>query len=239
MKEDYHKWYNHHLNREFEMLVFGHFGIPLIIFPTARSKYFEAKDMGLISALTNFIEDGKLKVYCPDSYDANSWFNYDIPPQQRAANHIEYENLIINDVLEFARHETESEKVSVAGCAFGAYHAANLAFKHPDKIGSLICLSGIFDIRNHIYGYYDDNCYFNNPPDYLPSLSDSWYINSFKEMKIILGTGENDPSLEANKSLSFMLNRKGVENWLDIWERAESDWSWWRQMFPNYIAKIL
>ncbi len=50
MKEEYFKWYSPHLNRDIEMLVFGHAGYPVILFPTSMGSYHENKDMGLIDS---------------------------------------------------------------------------------------------------------------------------------------------------------------------------------------------
>jgi esterase/lipase superfamily enzyme len=36
-------------------------------------------------------------------------------------------------------------------------------------------MGGASNIKRFLDGYYDDNCYFNNPPDYLANLSDKKY----------------------------------------------------------------
>ena len=36
MRRDYHKWYSPELGREMELLVFGHDGLPVIVFPTSQ-----------------------------------------------------------------------------------------------------------------------------------------------------------------------------------------------------------
>lgn len=36
MKEEYFKWYSPHLNRDVEMLVFGHAGYPVVLFPPPK-----------------------------------------------------------------------------------------------------------------------------------------------------------------------------------------------------------
>jgi esterase/lipase superfamily enzyme len=41
-------------------------------------------------------------------------------------------------------------------------------------------------------GYYDEHCYFNNPPDYMANLSDSRYLDTIRAMRIVLATGEFD-----------------------------------------------
>ncbi len=49
------------------------------------------------------------------------------------------------------------QKVAVAGPSFGGFQAANFAFRHPGKVSHLMSMSGSFDIRSFLDGYYDDN----------------------------------------------------------------------------------
>ena len=220
------------------MLVFGHAGIPVILFPTAQDQYFIYKDNGIIHSVSNLIEEGKIKIYTPDGIDNESWYNYSIHPSDRVKTHIAYENVILYDVIEYAIYESDREKVILGGCGFGGYHALNFAFKHPDKVEGIISMSAFFNIKRFIYGYYDDNCYFNNPPDYMPNLEDPWYLDKIKEMKIILGTGEWDANLEENKSMSGILNQKKIPHLLDIKQGAAGDWGWWREAFPEYVKIV-
>lgn len=150
------------------MLVFGTKGYPLILFPAAGGRYYDLKDIGLLESAKPFIENECIKVYCPDSIDTESWYNFDILPQDRVLMHIAYEKLVLHDIIDFALFETNETSVVLAGVDLGGYHAANIAFKYPNKVSNLICLDSIFNIKKFIMGHYDDNCYFNNPPDYLP-----------------------------------------------------------------------
>jgi esterase/lipase superfamily enzyme len=238
LKEEYHKWNTQYLSREFEMLVFGYSGFPVIIFPTSRGRYFENKDFGLINSAAGLINSGIIKIYCPDGIDSESWYNYSIHPADRVKTHNGYENVILNDVIEFAKHETGRDRVAVAGCSFGAFHALNIAFRHPDKIKYLICMGGAYNIKQFIMGFYDDNCYFNNPPDYIPNLNDHWFLEKLRNMGIVLGTGEHDICLKDNLEMSDMLNRKGIQHWLDIRPGAKHDWPDWKIAFPDYLSQI-
>lgn len=220
------------------MLVFGHAGFPVIIFPTSRARYYQAKDFGLINAAAYLIDSGKIKIYCPDSIDNESWYNTNIPPADRVKTHIAYEEVILNDVIEFAFQDTGFDKVALSGCSFGGYHAANIAFRNPDKVGYLFSMGGASNIRRFLNGYYDDNCYFNNPPDYLSNLSDKKILDQIKKIGIILGAGEYDMCLDENKILSDILNRKQIPHWLDVRKNTGHDWNWWKEMFPQYLNKI-
>lgn len=238
MKEQLYKWHTNYLSREFEMLVFGHGGIPVILFPTSMGRYYEYKDFNLIESAAGLIDAGIVKVYCPDGIDSESWYNKSIHPADRVRTHMGYENVILNDVIECSLRETGRARAAVGGCSFGGYHAANVAFRHPDKVGFLISMSASFDIKQFLQGYYDDNCYFNNPPDYLPNLTDPRILDSIRTMGIVLGTGEWDMCLPDNRRLSGILEQKGIAHWLDVRKDAGHDWPWWKEMFPRYLARM-
>ena len=99
-------------------------------------------------------------------------------------------------------------------------------------------MSGAFDIKQFITGYYDDNCYFNNPPDYMPNLHDPWYLDNIRQMGIILCTCELDMCLDENIKMSKILSDKGINHWLDVRNGVGHDWHWWREMFPCYLEKV-
>ena len=124
--------------------------------------------------------------------------------------------------------------MAVAGPSFGGYHAANFAFKHPERVSHMFSMSGAFDIKDFVDGYYDDNVFFNNPVDFLPGANhpDLW------NMKIVLGVGEWDICLDANKKMASILTEKNIPFWYDERKWAEHDWPIWRQMFPHYLSKI-
>jgi esterase/lipase superfamily enzyme len=209
MKEEHIKWYSPHLGRDIEMLVYGHAGQPVIIFPSTMGRYYESKDFKLIESVRWFVEQGLVQIYAIDSIDKLSWYNREVHPSVKALNHI-------------------------SGASFGGFHAANFAFRHPDVVSHLFSMSGAFDIRMFMHGYYDDNVYFTNPVDYLPSLNhpDLW------RMKIILGTSEWDICRPANEQLSGILVSKNVGHWLDMRGWLPHDWQLWREMFPHYLSLI-
>ena len=234
MKEEYFKWHSPHLDRDIEMLTYGHAGHPVIIFPSTMGRYYESKDFKLIESVRWFVENGLVRLYCPDSIDRLSWYNREVHPSVKVLNHIQYDKLIRWEIVETIRQHTGSPRVAVAGASFGGYHAANFAFRHPDVVSHLISMSGAFDIRSFMQGYFDDNVYFNNPVDYLPGLNhpDLW------RMKIILGTSEWDICRPANEQLSGILQSKGVQHWLDMRGWQQHDWQLWREMFPHYLSLL-
>lgn len=234
MVEAYKKWYSPHLSGDFELLTFGESGYPLVLFPTSMGRHFEAKDFKLVESAQSFIENGTVKIYCVDSIDGLSWYNQQIHPADRIRNHIWYDQLLLKEVTPIAQQETGFEKIIVAGCSFGGYHAANFAFRHPWLVSHLFSMSGLFDIRQQLDGFYNDDAYFNNPVDFLPHDQN----RELWAMKIALGTTDRDPCRADNEKLSKILSEKGIDHWFDLRENADHDWPVWREMFPAYISQL-
>lgn len=234
MKEEYFKWHSPTLSKDIEMLVFGHAGYPVIVFPSTMGRYHESKDFKLIDSAKWFIDQGMIQIYCPDSIDKDSWYNKEIHPADRVKNHIWYDKFIMDEIVSSIQKEKGIAKVCVAGASFGGFHAANFAFKHPEVVSHMFSMSGAFSVDSFLDGHHDENVYFNNPVDYLPDNNhpDLW------QMKIVLGVGEWDICLEANKTMHEILEKKGIEHWYDVRKWAEHDWPLWRDMFPNYLSLI-
>ncbi len=234
MKEEYIRWYSPTLSKEFEMLVYGHYGTPVIVFPTTMGSFFQARDTGLVHTAHSLVEAGKIKLYCVDSIDRYSWYNKRIHPADRIRNHNVYERFIAEEVIGALRHSYGIQRVAVAGASFGGYHAINFAFKYPHLVSHALSMSGAFDIRSFMDGYYSDEVYFNNPVDYISGNNhpDLW------NMKIVLGYGDWDICKDANLHMSYLLSQKNVPHWLDEYKWAEHDWPLWRQMFPKYLSLL-
>ncbi|MGK0453603.1 MAG: esterase/lipase superfamily enzyme [Paraglaciecola sp.] len=234
MKENYHKWYSPTLNKDIEMLVFGHAGYPVVLFPTTSGRFYECRDFKLIESAKWFLEEGLVQIFCPDSINELSWYDKGIHPADRVKNHVWYDKFIMDEVVNPICHDRGIQKVAIAGVSFGGYHAANFAFKHPERVSHMFSLSGSFDIKSFLDGYYDDTVFYNNPVDFLPGSTHSELWN----MKIILGTSDWDICLEANQTLAKILTDKNIPYWFDERKWAEHDWPIWRQMFPHYLSTI-
>ncbi|HXE72379.1 MAG TPA: alpha/beta hydrolase-fold protein [Candidatus Nitrosotenuis sp.] len=228
MKREYFKWYSPALNREMELLAFGHAGQNMLAFPTSKGRFFDWEGFGMIDALAWAIDRGWVQVICVDSVDAESWYNYSVPPWRRILRHEQYDAYVRNEVVPFVVHRSGNPYIATAGCSFGGYHAANFAFRHPDVIRKVVAMSGMFDIKPMLDGYYDDHVYYNNPLDYLPGLSNSWYLDAMRQQKVFLGASPHEPYLDQYYRLADLLGQKGVPYRLDIPPDATHDWPFWR-----------
>jgi esterase/lipase superfamily enzyme len=138
------------------------------------------------------------------------------------------------ELIPLCIQETGVQRVATAGCSFGGYHAMNLAFRHPEIVKYVFNMSAAFDIKSQVNGFYNDDVYFNNPPDYIPDAWNDW----FNDLYIVLGTGEFDICLDANIKMAEILSKKNIPHWLDIRPGANHDWPVWKGMFPHYVSLI-
>ena len=51
MHRDYHRWYSHRLNRDMGVAVYGHYGMPILAFPTSGGDEWEQEGQGMIGTL--------------------------------------------------------------------------------------------------------------------------------------------------------------------------------------------
>mgnify|MGYP001604167365 FL=1 len=221
MRRDYHNWYSHRLNRQMELLAYGDGGLPILVFPTSMGRFFEFEDRGMIHQIWQRIEAGQLQVICVDSDDNESWYNHSAPPYDRVLRHIAYEEYILREVLPFIQGVNPSRELCLTGCSFGAYHAMNFTLKHPDIATRCVAMSGSFDIRPFLGGYYDNNCYFNNPVDYLPGLTDPWFLDRYQAIQFVLAAGDHDICLDETRRMAQLMAGKGIPHLLDIWGGGE------------------
>ena len=233
MNREYHCWWSHDLQRDMEMLVFGHNGTKVLVFPTSMGRFFEYEDNQMVDTLGDRIEGGNLQLFCVDSVDGESWYNKGAHPYWRAERHLQYERYILNDVLPLIWRKNSSPRLTTTGCSFGGYQALNFAFRHPDKVTGCVTMGAAFDIRSFLDGWSSDDVYFNNPPDYLANCTDGWRFN---HIRTVLATGEWDICLGDNHRMADIMGSRGIRHELYVWgDHSKHDWPCWRPMARTYL----
>ena len=216
--------------------MFGHAGPPMIVFPTSMGAFFEYEDNGMVNAVGEKLERGWLQLYCVTSVDGESWYRRQVHPRDRVRRHLQYEDYILNDVVPLIRHLNQQPGIGLTGCSFGAYHAMVFALRHPYTFTWCVTMGGAFDITQFLDGYFDEDCYFLNPPGFLQELSDPYYLDQFRRNKWVLVTGEHDICRGANESFSGLLGYKGIPHSLHVWGfGSKHDWPDWRPMAAAYL----
>jgi esterase/lipase superfamily enzyme len=235
MNREYHKWFSPTLQREMELLVFGSGGTRVLVFPTSLGRFYQWEDFGMIEPLRSRLERGAIQLFCVDSVDAESWYAKWRPPDERVRRHVEYEHYLFEEVVPFTAKNNPTPTLITTGASFGAFHAANFAFRHPGLVARLLGMSGLYDVRSFAAGASGDTLYFNNPSEYLAHEHDQARLDALRRIDIVLTIGRDDPSCANNEYLSGVLWSKDIWHALRIWEGWAHDWPYWKQMVSHYI----
>ncbi len=241
MIRTYHAWHSTHLNRHMELLVFGHAGARVLVFPTRIGRFYDYEDFGIVEALAEKITNGWLQLFCVDSVDGESIYS-DRPPHERIQRHMQYEQYILEEVLPLSRQLNPQPFMIAHGCSLGAYHAMNLALRHPQYFGKVVALSGRYDLsepvadfRGLFDGYYDEEIYFHSPNHFLPNLFEDNILTELRRLEIVMAIGREDPFLGSNRSLSNALADKHIPHQFHVWDGRAHKAKYWREMVGLYL----
>ena len=227
------------------LLAYGHWGRPLIAFPSQEGHAGQYEERGMIDAVGPLIDAGRLKVYCVDSLDTWTWHDQGLPLEERARRHGEYEDWIVNAVAPWIRDDAGGQTESMlTGVSFGSYHAANFALKRADLFPLAICQSGVYDVSAVGWGERGDAVYFNNPQDYVVHLHGDQldWLRSRAILLLIVGSGQWEDTtgaLESTRRFAGLLADKGIGHELDVWgPDTPHDWPSWRRQIAHHLPRF-
>lgn len=235
------------LGGEGTVLAYGHWGVPILFFPSEGGAAWDIENHGIIHALTEPIEAGRIKVYCVPSYDQASWSNRDAPLAERARNHERYHGWICYDVVQAIHHDCGGPaEIATAGVSMGAYHAVNIALRRADLFGYALGMSGNYDPTTwHGWGDQDDQVYFNNPFAYIANIHGDHlaWLRHHVFIQLVVGTGswEEWPSRALPSTLAFgdLLRSKGIGCDLDVWGHdSPHDWPSWCRQAAKHLGSL-
>ncbi|MBA2456030.1 MAG: esterase [Nocardioidaceae bacterium] len=234
-------------DRSGTLIRYGHYGRPVIVFPSEQGRAWDYENNGMVGAVADLIEAGRVKLYCVDSFDHLTWSDRSVPVEERARRHEAYESWICDTVVPAIGADSPGAgDAVVTGCSLGAYHALNLALKRADLFPVAICQSGTYDPTAwYGWGERGDAAYFNNPTDYVQHLHGDHlaWLQSRVYVVLVVGQGawETDPTgaLPSTHRTAALLRDKGIPHELDLWGTdVAHDWPWWRRQIAHHLARF-
>jgi esterase/lipase superfamily enzyme len=229
------------------LIAYGHYGRPFLGFPAEGGRSWELEDRGMVAAVEDLVDAGRVKLYAVDSGDLSSWSDGSLPTEERARRHGAYERWLLDEVMPFISADCGGlAEVATFGCSLGAFHAANMALKHAEVVPLAICLSGNYDPSTwNGWGELGDETYFNNPMAYVANL-DGPHLDWLRRRVAILlvvgqGAWEVDPtgSLPSTRALADLLSSKGISHELDVWGfDVPHDWPSWQAQLRHHLPRF-
>jgi esterase/lipase superfamily enzyme len=225
---------------------YGHWGRPVVAFPAERGTAYEFAEHGMVEAVGDLLEAGRVKLYCVDANDGATWAARDLPLEERARRHGAYESWIVEQVLPFVHADTGGEAPAVAvGVSLGAFHALNFALKRADLFPLALCMSGNYDPTAwHGWGERGEALYFNNPVDYVPNLHGGHldWLRERLSVLLVCGQGQWEDTtgaLDSTRRMAGILADKGIRCELDLWGHdVPHDWPSWRRQLAHHLPRF-
>ena len=216
------------------------------MFPAEGGDAGEFERRGMVSAVGDLLEAGRIKLYCVDSFDRESWSDRGIPLEERARRHGVYEAWILGEVVPFVRADSGGAgELITCGVSLGAFHAANFALKRADVFPLAIGLSGNYDPAAWDgWGERGDAVYFNNPMDYVTHLEGDHLEWLRRQVSLLLVCGQGQwedttGALESTRRFAALLAGKGIRCELDLWGHdVAHDWPWWRSQLAHHLPRF-
>jgi esterase/lipase superfamily enzyme len=100
MHRDHQRWYSHRLNRDMGVAIYGNYGAPILAFPTswATSRRWKVRDD---SHLSPYIEAGRIRIFCINGVQSDSFSNKGAHPFHRSWMQAQYDDYVANEVFPF------------------------------------------------------------------------------------------------------------------------------------------
>lgn len=235
-------WHSDHLGRSVEVVRWGDFGTPVLVFPTAGGDAQEIERFNMVDACSELISAGKIKIYSCDSVNGRALLTGEGDSLHQSWLLRRFIEFIGYEVVPAIRADCESEDIEViaAGSSIGAYNALAGMCRFPDVFSSAICMSGTYDLRRFLKGPVNEHFVWASPIHHLHDL-DSDHLERLRTRMVILASGEGaNEDIGESWNVGSVLGAQGIPNRVDSWGADwPHDWPTWRAMLPNYLNELL
>jgi esterase/lipase superfamily enzyme len=236
------RWRSDRLQREATMVRWGHFGQPVLMFPTAGGDAEEIERWQMIEALRPLIEGGRIKLYSCDSVAGMGLVQGEGSPRHRMWLQNQFHQYVRHEVLPAIRTDCKSADLEVwaAGASFGAFHAVAAVCRFPDVFSRCLALSGTYDLRRFFRGAqpgdFNDDFWVSSPLHFVPTLGGR-HLDVLRTRFILMPSGEGRAEdIGESFAMAHVLGKQGIPNRVDSWGAEwPHDWMTWRRMMPQYL----
>lgn len=250
MHVNHYRHYSHNLGREMEFLVYGHGGRPIVVFPAQDGRFYDFYNFGMVDAAAEYINQGKIMLFCIDSIDGESWSRLGENYENRIAQHDRWFKYVMDEAIPKFRQIYGDRtgdyncQFMTTGCSMGAYHALNFFLRRPDVFNGVIALSGLYHAGYFFPNYNNGTIYENSPNDYMRNMP--WnheVLGKYRNSDIILCCGQGrweEECIKDTADLKVEFDRLQVPVWIDFWGYdVDHDWPWWKVQFPYFLKFVV
>ncbi|MDP2307551.1 MAG: alpha/beta hydrolase-fold protein [Pseudomonadota bacterium] len=241
MEREVRTWWSPNVGREMGVARYGHFGKPVLFFPTGGGDYLDCERFLMVRALTPLLAAGRIKLYAIDSTCRQSWTNPDVPPLEKSHMQARYDRWLTDELVPWIRSDCggTDQKFAACGASIGAYHALNLTCKHPEIVDTMVGMSGTYAMDRRMAGQWNEDWYYNDPLQFVPTL-DGERREALARARFVLGLGRDHENPAYTWRTANMLGAGGFWNRVETWGAGSGhDWPTWRAMLPTFLDRLV
>jgi esterase/lipase superfamily enzyme len=235
------RWFSDRLQQDITLARWGHFGIPVLVFPTAGGDAEEIERNHLVGACWELVESGRVKLYSCDSVAGRALAAGFGSPEYRMWLFNQFHSAVRNEVVPAIRADLGGHGVPIvtAGASIGAFNAVAVLCRYPDVFRAAVGMSGTYRLQQFLHGAFSEDLYYSSPLDFLPGLEGP-QLDQLRERQVILASGEGAwENIGSSWAMAEALGAKGVPNRVDSWGPDwEHDWPTWLRMLPHYLDEL-
>lgn len=235
------RWYSDRLQQPIGLARWGHYGRPVLVFPTAGGDAEEIERNGLIGACWPMIESGRVKIYSCDSVAGRAMVSEQGDVHYRMWLFNQFHDCVINEIVPAIRADMGGEQplIVAAGASIGAFNAVAVLCRYPEAFGAAVGMSGSYRIERFLEGAFSEDIYWASPVAFLPGLEGPT-LDLLRQRFVVLASGEGAwENIGDSWQLAEILGKKGIPNRVDSWGTDwEHDWGTWRAMLPRYLDEL-
>ncbi len=233
------------LGKDMRIRVYGESGWPIVAFPIQDAMSDCYEQFGMVDAMKDYIEGGKVQLFVLDSVDAEGWSDRGGDNVLRVKVIEAFYNYVCEEVVPFVHERNGSDlRPLTMGCSLGATHALVAFLRRPDLFQGVIALSGGYDAQFFFGDWMNTTLYFNSPVHFLPNTPhDHPYIDLYNRREIVLCCGQGaweEEGLRTEHIVDDAFRALGVDAWCDYWGNdVDHDWPWWQKQIQYFLPYVL
>jgi esterase/lipase superfamily enzyme len=231
-------WYSPRMGMDMPIVRYGGWGRALLLFPTAGGDFLEAERMWLIMAIEPLLVAGRVTVFGIDSVNRHAWMADGVPlPRRRGGRHC---------TRPTSRRRSSPHPAGAAE-RFGPHRGGRRELRRVPRGQRRVPPAGsvrhadrherLHDLGpGYLFGFGNDDVYFNNPTSYLLGLNGTCSICST--------TARCTSAAARARGTAGLLaaaqrhpRQQGRPHQLDLWGHDTHDWPTWRKMLPYALAE--
>ncbi len=213
----YERWRSPRMQQEIGMARWGHYGTPVLVFPTAGGDGEEIERHHVVKACGDLIDAGRVKLYSCDSVAGKAMVSKDGPVEYRMWLLNRFFDAVRNEVIPAIWADSGEQPIIVAGASIGAFNSMATLCRFPDVVKAAVAMSGSFNVDQFYGGAWSEDLFFSAPMQFVGGL-DGPQLEALRHRFVLMATGSGaweDPG--ESWRLAQVLGDKGIPNRVDDW----------------------